>query len=208
LDEYVEMVQAARAEHPSLSILLALEVDFIPGQEEWIRSLRARHPWDYFIGSVHYVTQGWDIDNPGRRDEWTQRDTWDVWEAYFQRLEQAAGSGLFQIIGHADLCKKFGNYPVRDWSSLLESFVGVASRSGCAIELNTAGLRKDCREIYPSPAFLGFAARARVPITFGSDAHDPTEVGMDFSAAVELARRCGYTHSLRLAQGTGTAIPL
>jgi histidinol-phosphatase (PHP family) len=32
-----------------------------------------------------------------------------------------------------------------------------------------------------------------VPITLGSDAHHPREVGMDFDRAVELLRRVGYT---------------
>src|SRR5215831_13868862 len=47
LDEYVENVQKARRDHPQLTIKLAMEVDFIPGQEGWIRDLAARHPWDY-----------------------------------------------------------------------------------------------------------------------------------------------------------------
>src|SRR5438105_888248 len=53
LDEYVEKVRRAQREFPDLTIKLALEVDYIPGHEGWIRELAARHPWDYFIGSVH-----------------------------------------------------------------------------------------------------------------------------------------------------------
>jgi histidinol-phosphatase (PHP family) len=63
-----------------------------------------------------------------------------------------------------------------------------------AIELNTAGLRKDCKEIYPSPAIVNLASRSGVAITFGSDAHAPGEVGLNFSDAVQLARGAGYTH--------------
>ena len=57
LDEYVEKVRKAQKDFPQLTIKLALEVDYMPGQEEWIRELAARHPWDYFIGSVHYVSE-------------------------------------------------------------------------------------------------------------------------------------------------------
>ena len=49
---------------PNLTIRLALEVDYLPGGEDWIRGLAARHPWDYFIGSVHYVSDSWAIDDP------------------------------------------------------------------------------------------------------------------------------------------------
>ena len=43
LDEYVAKVRFAQESVPGLVIYLALEVDFIPGQEDWIRSLAARH---------------------------------------------------------------------------------------------------------------------------------------------------------------------
>src|SRR6185369_14063230 len=39
LDTYVENVEKARREFPGLTIKLALEMDFIPGQEAWIRQL-------------------------------------------------------------------------------------------------------------------------------------------------------------------------
>jgi len=59
---------------------------------------------------------------------------------------------------------------------------------------NTAGLRKGLREIYPSRALLELAAQRKVPITFGSDAHAPGEVGHAFGEALALARSGGYTH--------------
>src|SRR5437867_11198814 len=43
LDLYVEKVRRAQKEHPRLMIKLALEVDYIPGHEPWIRKLAARH---------------------------------------------------------------------------------------------------------------------------------------------------------------------
>jgi histidinol-phosphatase (PHP family) len=197
LDEYVAKVRAAQAMFPHLTIRLGLEVDYLPGHEDWIRKLAARHPWDYFIGSVHYVSDSWDIDNPAKLSEWKRRDAYEVWSAYFQRLEQAARSRLFEIIGHADLPKKFGIRPAQDCRPLYESFVAAAAESGCAIELNTAGLRKDCREIYPALELLRAARAKAVPITFGSDAHAPGEVGLNFSEAVAWARQAGYTETRR-----------
>src|SRR5579863_9348105 len=150
LDEYVEKVWKARKTFPQLAIRLALEVDYLPGQEEWIRELAARHPWDYFIGSVHYVSESWAIDNPNQLSEWKKRDAYEVWSVYFDWLTRAVDSGLFEIIGHADLPKKFGIYPERDCTSLFDRFLKTAAKKNVAIELNTAGLRKNCREIYPS----------------------------------------------------------
>jgi histidinol-phosphatase (PHP family) len=200
LDTYVAKVEAARRAHPGLTIKLALEVDFLPEYEGWIRELAARHPWDYLIGSVHYVSESWAIDNPNRLSEWRGRDPWEVWSAYFERLAMAAESGLFDIIGHADLCKKFCFYPTQDCTPLVTRFLEAAKRHDVAMELNTAGLRKDCKEIYPSPAIVQLAAQIGVPITFGSDAHAPEEVGMNFAEAIALARSAGYLHYCRFTK--------
>ena len=40
---------------------------------------------------------------------------------------------------------------------MFRKFLEAAKTADCAIELNTAGLRKDCREIYPSSRFLDLA---------------------------------------------------
>ena len=199
LDEYVEKVRQAQRDFPQLVIRLALEVDYLPGHEDWIHELAARHPWDYFIGSVHYVSDAWAIDDPQKISEWNGRDAFEVWSAYFDRLTLAAESKLFEIIGHADLPKKFGHQPSRDCAPLYEKFLAAAKQSGCAIELNTAGLRKDCREIYPSRRILELAFQKGVPITFGSDAHAPEEVGMNFTEAVQLAQDVGYRQCCQFA---------
>lgn len=197
LDAYVEKVQQARRDHPELTIKLGLEVDYLPGHEDWIRQLAGRQPWDYFIGSVHYITDAWALDNPHLVSEWKSRDTFQVWTTYFERLTMAAESGLFEIIGHVDLCKRFCFYPQQDATPLIARFLDAARRSGVAMELNTAGLRKDCKEIYPSAPILQMAHDYGVPITFGSDAHAPGDVGMNFAEAIALARSVGYTQSCR-----------
>jgi histidinol-phosphatase (PHP family) len=196
---YLENVEKARRDHPKLTIKIALEVDYIPGQEEWIRDLASRHPWDYLIGAVHYISESWALDNPARLSEWKNRDPFEVWTAYFNRLTMAAESGLFDIIAHADLCKKFCFYPKEDCTPLFIRFLEAVRRRGAAMEVNTAGLRKQCREIYPSPQIVQLAADMDVPITFASDAHAPTEVGANFAEAIALARGAGFTHYCRFA---------
>jgi histidinol-phosphatase (PHP family) len=119
-----------------------------------------------------------------------------------------AESGLFDIIAHADLCKKFCFYPKEDCAPLFARFIAAAKRSGAAMELNTAGLRKDCKEIYPSPPIVRLAGEAGVPITFASDAHAPGEVGANFAEALALARGAGYTQTLRFTRRQREVIPL
>jgi histidinol-phosphatase (PHP family) len=208
LDEYVGKVRRAQREFPQLTIRLSLEVDYFPAREDWVRDLAARHPWDYLIGSVHYISDSWDIDNPEKVSQWRNRPPDEVWEAYFERLTSAAASGLFEIIGHADLPKKFGFYPQRDLTPVFRRFLEAAKSTGTAIELNTAGLRKDCKEIYPSRHILKLARETGVPITFGSDAHAPGEVGANLTQAMSLAREVGYTRCLRFDQRKRTEVDI
>src|SRR5438477_109013 len=174
LEEYLARVEKARRDQPSLSIKLALEVDYLPGHEDWIRELAARHPWDYLIGAVHYVSDSWDLDNPKKISEWKNHDPFEVWSAYFERLTMATESGLFEIIAHADLCKKFCFYPERDCTPLFTRFLKAARQKGVALDLNTAGLRKDCKELYrrplvvTDPGLLSTEAFQRLDQTLGS----------------------------------------
>ena len=76
------------------------------------------------------------------------------------------------------------------------------------MELTTAGLRKECREIYPAPQIVRLAHQYGVQITFGSDAHAPGEVGMDLAKAVELARSAGYTQRCLFTRRQRAFVPL
>ena len=90
---------------------------------------------------------------------------------------------------------------------LYKKFLDTAKKHNCAIELNTAGLRKDCREIYPGRKILQLAFQKGVPIVFGSDAHAPEEVGMNFADAIQLAHEVGYKKCCRFAQRKRDFVP-
>ena len=107
---------------------------------------------------------------------------------------------LLDSLAHPDLPKKFGFRPTTYFTDVFESALTVVADSETAIEVSTAGLRKPCREIYPSVEFLKIAHRLGVPVTLGSDAHLPQEVGQDFDKAVKLLRKCGYKQICRFTQ--------
>ncbi len=99
------------------------------------------------------------------------------------------------------ICRKnSGTNHRNDYTPHYQAFLDAAKKHRCAIELNTAGLRKDCREIYPSRKILQLAFQTGVPITFGSDAHAPEEVGMNFTEAIQLAHSVGYRECCRFSQ--------
>jgi histidinol-phosphatase (PHP family) len=201
LDDYVAEVQELKATHPGY-VLLGIEADFLPGSFSELKSLLEAYPFDYVIGSVHYL-ESWGFDSPHQLEEWDRRQIDDVYREYFGLLEEVAASGLFTILGHLDLVKKFGHRPSASVLEMTRRLVGTVARSGLMVELNTAGLRRPVEEIYPEISLLRELRGARVPICFGSDAHAPGEVGAGFREAVALARAAGYDRVGRLREQGG-----
>ena len=91
---------------------------------------------------------------PGRWTATSSRDIDDVWMEYFELVGDAAESGLFTILGHLDLVKKFGYRPTRALDVELDRLVERIARAGVVVEINTAGLHKPVKEAYPSPDIL------------------------------------------------------
>ncbi len=192
LDVAVGQVERLRERYAGrIAILLGGEADFIPGQEREVEDIAASWPFDYLIGSVHFL-DGWAFDHPAEVARYAEWDIGELYERYFGVVVEAIRSGLFDVVGHVDLIKKFGYRPEGDWSELVAATCHEAARRNIPIELNTAGFDKPVGEQYPSEDFLRRCARAGLPVVFASDAHRPGEVGRYFARALELARRAGF----------------
>jgi histidinol-phosphatase (PHP family) len=195
--KYLEMVDEARAAFPLLPIRLGLEVDYLEGGEAWIEELSKAADFDYLIGAVHYIAPGWDVDNPKHISRFTDSTVDEIWAMYFRLYEKAIRTGFFDFMAHPDLPKKFGHRPAGDLRRYYDPIIQALAETGTAFEINTAGLRKDVREMYPARQFLELAHSASIPLLINSDAHAPGEVGADFDKAIALAKEVGYTETLR-----------
>lgn len=111
-----------------LTVKAGLECDWFPGIEPWTDHLRGLYEWDYLIGSVHYLGEKEEFDNPYKMDFWNTTDVEDAWEQYWKRFRDMAASGLFHILGHADLIKKFGFRPGGDLRRYYEPALEAISR--------------------------------------------------------------------------------
>jgi len=181
IESYVTaVVEAKRRGYP---VKLGIEVDYEHAREEETAAALAPYPWDYVLGSIHFL-DGLGID--AEPSLVGSIGVEQAWERYYDSLASAARSGLFDSLAHPDLVKFHGPEIDWDWDALADSLDGVA------IEVSSAGLHKPHGKLYPNPAFLQ-AARARdLPITLASDAHSPQKVGRDLDRAVDHARSAGY----------------
>jgi histidinol-phosphatase (PHP family) len=188
IDAYVQAVLGAKQR--GLPVKLGLEVDYEPGREQETRELLEQYPWDYLLGSVHFI-DGLGVDGEPRLLDAVGVE--EAWRRYFGLLGAAARSGLFDSLSHPDLVKIFGQRPGRGLiDELYGEIADAVAESDVAIEVSTAGLRKPVGELYPDPELLAEFRSRGVRVTLASDAHMPALVGRDFGLARELLRSAGY----------------
>jgi histidinol-phosphatase (PHP family) len=192
LDEYCGFVRE------QTDLRLGIEADFIAGAEDRTANLLEARDFDYVVGSVHFIREGfvdmddftvWDPKDPRRSPE-------EIWRRYFETVAESARSGLFDIIAHPDLIKYWGpahpgRRPEGDLRRYYEPTVEAFAEAGVAVEVSTAGLRKPAGEIYPATPFLAMCLEAGVPLALSSDAHEPDHVGYAYDQALELLAELG-----------------
>ncbi|MCX6139140.1 MAG: histidinol-phosphatase HisJ [Ignavibacteriales bacterium] len=172
----------------TIDVKAGIEADFYPGTEAWTNSFLTATDFDYVIGSVHFLGE-WGFDNPVFVHKYDEQDIDVVYQQYYDHIKRSAQAGLFDILGHCDLVKKFGHRPAGDLTAVLREVMSVVKQSGMAVEINTSGLRKPVHEVYPGDAILSLVKELEIPVTIGSDAHTPADVGRDFETAKALAGR-------------------
>ena len=208
LPDYFQWItRAKQGAGNEVKIRTGLECEWITGCEPWIEELASKHPWDYLIGSVHYLGD-WNFDNPKWLGKWAQTDVDALWTHYWETYAEMAESGLFDILGHADLVKKFSYIPAGDLDRFYDPVIEAMAANGSVIELNTAGWHKPCAEAYPAPRFLELAASAGIGLVISSDAHTPEDVARDFPKAQQLAKAAGFRETQLFAGRTRSTEPL
>jgi histidinol-phosphatase (PHP family) len=197
MDDYVTDVLNLKKKYKNnIKILLGYEVDYLKGHMDE-RILKSEV--DYLIGSIHFLGE-WGFDNPEFSDKYKNREIDQIWKEYFDNIEAMAKTGYFDIVGHFDLIKIFNFMPKKDIRLIAQNALKSIKKSNMVIELNTAGLRKPTKEIYPSPLLLEMAYELDISITFSSDAHAIGQIGFKYDEAVKLAKKIGYSKAVTFEQ--------
>ncbi len=204
---YALMIRSIQDGH-SPRVLLGIEADYYPGAEPFLRDWLPHQPFDLVLGSVHYINE-WGFDSPDNLYVWDSVDVKGVWRQYFTLVAALVDLRLFDVITHFDLPKKFGHRIAdRDLREMVRPLLDKVAAAGMAIEINTSGWRRAAAEAYPSPLILSLMREREIPITFGSDAHAPGDVGNQFEKAVALAREAGYSAYRRYCARQPSLCPL
>ena len=149
----------------------------------------------------------------------TEQSPRKLLDSYFDTMETLVQSGIFQVVSHLDLLRKFD--AGRDyWESIyfagLEKYyhersrgiVDLAAQRNVVIELNTSGFNYPYRRPYLSPELLRYCREKKVGVQVSSDAHYPEHVGQFFDVAYEMLKQAGITEMVVFENQQPLTIPL
>jgi histidinol-phosphatase (PHP family) len=189
VDGYLECVQRCRSRYPQLRILTGVEVGQPHRHEPELAALLARGAFDRVLGGLHCLADGEEFAEPW--DLFPRYPAADVFRAYLDEIPRmVAGSQAFTALAHID-------YPVRSWPDDATPFdprdyeeelrhaLGALADGDRALEINT---------LLPLDAVIvrWWREEGGRRVTFGSDAHEPHQVGRGLGAAGDVARAEGF----------------
>lgn len=193
-------------------VLLGLEMDWLPAEQPFIEDVIRSAPYDYVLGSVHFLDHWGFDDSPEPWLAASQEECETCYQRYFMAWESMLASGLFRIAAHPDLIKIFSAAQFQAWLNKEESQAMVRRclltlrNSGMAMEISSAGLRKPCAEIYPGPRIMEMAASLGLQISFASDAHNPDDIAKNFDQLAEYAKSFGFSRHTVFYRGSSSQL--
>lgn len=181
-----------------IEINIGFEVDFIEGKEKETQSFLEKYPQmvPHSILSVHFIRLSAneyyciDYDKDSFLSEIEKVGFNELAATYEHTLKLALsrpfGKYTPKTIGHITLIDKFEKahqYKNQiDWSSILTEI----KQNGYQMDYNFAGLDKPfCQQTYPPEHLVKKAIELKIPLSYGSDAHHPHDIGRYFERSVE-----------------------
>ncbi|BBI30848.1 histidinol phosphate phosphatase domain-containing protein [Cohnella abietis] len=199
VDSFVTCIQNEKEKwlRNGIELYLGIEADYFPGCESELDLILSSQPYDYVIGSVHFI-DGWGFDNPATESRFELFDLETLYDRFFKVVGQAIRSELFDIVAHLDNLKAFRYRP--DEQRLLPIYKQIAEllvEHNIATEIN-AGMvyRYPIKEMCPSPAFLNILSAKGVSIMTSTDAHYPENLGSYTNQQLNMLKEVGFKETV------------
>ncbi len=168
------------------------EPNLYPGETN---EILIRIPIDYVLGSVHFVGK----DSIFDENYFRTYSAYEVYNSYFAELDKMVRTANIDIVTHFDFPARTGKpilgYDPFLYEDVIHAILRQVIERGLTLDINTIGLRKAARILMPDPLILNWHAEmGGQRITFGSDAHDSSHIGLHFDKALATVHDAGITH--------------
>lgn len=159
------------------------------------RALLAQYPFDYALGSLHWVGAEVVFD-----PKYFARPADEAFGAFFEELERMTRVGGFDVLSHFDVVVRrglpiYGTYAPRRYADAIRAVLKNCIAHGIALDINSQGLRRQCGVLTPNVEVLQwYVELGGERVTLGSDAHNPQDIGADLETALAAARAAGLKY--------------
>jgi len=205
---YLNIIEDLRKQFPEIRIKVGVEMDYIDSAVDFLRQFIENNHFDYIIGSVHYLN-GQAKDHLLYFSDFNLTKKRDLFFRYFQNMKKAVQSGLFDIIGHFDIPRRFWGDLDDITMAYAEEALQLVKQNDLCLEINTSGFRtENVMEPFPGRKLLSLAQELQIPIIIGSDSHTPSHVGSYFRETVQLLKNIGFTETNFFSDRKRIPIPL
>ncbi|MFW9797720.1 MAG: histidinol-phosphatase HisJ family protein [Candidatus Thorarchaeota archaeon] len=215
LEDYEATIRDAgdRFRSQGLKVLLGVEVDCFPGVLEALPERFFSTDFDVIIGSVHLIDHI-AISANGRAEEAFRKYSMDeLGEKYFSVLVDSVEFGIFDVLAHIDLYRRYGEMfygnAIHDlWKPHLEDLADRMLAKGVGFEINTSPLRRGMNQSMPEDSIVHALRKEGIQtVTVGSDAHTPSEVGTGINVALDVIRKAGFDGPSAYAKRKSSIVP-
>jgi len=193
IDAYIEAVESVESSSKNVIVKCGLEVDYTPGGFKRVEEILKSYgdDLDYTLMGVHII-DGFHFDTPESISTWrslSQNEINKLYKRYYTLVLEGVETGIFTVVAHLDIVKKFCFKPSEEPLKLIESILESAKALGMAVEVSSAGLRHPVKELYPSNRIVDMLAVLQVPVVMSTDAHRPEDVSNGLEVVVELIKQ-------------------
>ncbi|MDO8585824.1 MAG: histidinol-phosphatase [Armatimonadota bacterium] len=205
LDDYLDaigdVISALKyrnaGEGGGLIVRAGIEADFVPERIADIRAALDGRPFDYVIGSIHFVGDFVVDASPSPWEAFTAEEIDRLFISYYRLVRQMAETQLFDIVGHFDVLRKFGFAASCDLATVISEALDSIKEAGTALELNTSGRHTPSGQAYPEPWILRECLRRSIPVLITADAHESGSIRRDFDTAETMLAEIGFRQTVR-----------
>jgi histidinol-phosphatase (PHP family) len=199
IEDYESSIKTAGEEfkEQNLTVKLGVEVDLYPGVVEQLPDVFHSADFDLVIGSVHLIDHKAISLKEEAIEIFRKYTLGELGSHYYGLIMDSLESGLFDIVGHLDIYRRYGEeYYGEDILALWEPHIEELARSmethGVGFEVNTSSWRRGLEEPMPATSLTqALLTRGIDTVTVGSDAHRPEEVGSGIDRALKILRDSG-----------------
>jgi len=210
LEDYFDEICLLKKEYDGkIKILVGIEQDYFDEDRDLFFESASKFDFDFVIVSCHFLGT-WGFDHGAEKEKWAGFDKvalFEIYQQYFDTLESMLKTGFGNILAHPDLIKIFSKKYFDEWKKTDEAIFSfdkvlrLAKKNNMAMEISSAGIYKDCGEIYPCDEIIKKAGEIGLDICLNSDAHDCNNIARDFDKLFLKAKKFGFDSYVYFEKG-------